>query len=52
MNPATWTAVDRYLNDLLGPSDSTLEATLAASAAAGLPAINGRSICFWDVNPE
>jgi predicted O-methyltransferase YrrM len=35
-----WTAVDRYLGDLLAPADSALEAALAASAAAGLPAIN------------
>ena len=33
-----WTAVDRYLADrLLGP-DAALDAALAASAAAGLPA--------------
>jgi hypothetical protein len=49
MNQATWTAIDRSLNDLPGPSDSTLEATLAASAA-GLPAINGRGIYFLNVN--
>ena len=40
MNPETWSAVDRYLTDLLGPADSVLDAALAASAAAGLPAIN------------
>ena len=40
MNQETWTAVDRYLTDLLEPADSVLEAALAASAAAGLPAIN------------
>jgi len=32
-----WTAVDRYLADLLVPSDASLEAALAASAEAGLP---------------
>jgi len=32
-----WTAVDRYLADLLVPSDASLAAALAASAAAGLP---------------
>jgi predicted O-methyltransferase YrrM len=32
-----WTAVDRYLTGLLAPPDSVLEATLEASAAAGLP---------------
>lgn len=32
-----WTAVDRYLTDLLVPSDPALDAALAASAAAGLP---------------
>ena len=40
MNQETWTAVDRYLTDLFEPADSVLEAALAASAAAGLPAIN------------
>ena len=35
-----WTAVDRYLGDLLVSADPALEAALAASAAAGLPAIN------------
>ncbi|WP_437986488.1 O-methyltransferase [Sorangium sp. So ce117] len=35
-----WSAVDRYLTDLLVPSDAALDAALAASAAAGLPAIN------------
>ena len=35
-----WTAVDRYFSDLLVPSDPVLDAVLAASAAAGLPAIN------------
>jgi predicted O-methyltransferase YrrM len=37
---ALWTAVDRYLGDLLVSGDPALEAALAASAAAGLPAIN------------
>ena len=40
MNQETWTAVDRYLTDLLQLSDPALEAALAASAAAGLPPIN------------
>ncbi len=40
MTQELWTAVDRYLNDLLVPSDPALEAALAASADAGLPAIN------------
>jgi predicted O-methyltransferase YrrM len=35
-----WTAVDRYFSDLLVPADPVLEAALAASTAAGLPAIN------------
>src|SRR5688500_9622718 len=35
-----WTAVDRYFADLLAPSDPALDAALAASADAGLPAIN------------
>ena len=32
-----WTAVDRYIADLLVPPDPALDAALAASAAAGLP---------------
>jgi len=40
MNPAQWTAVDRYLCETLVPSDPALDAALSASAAAGLPAIN------------
>ena|SRR5947207_1687281 len=35
-----WTAVDRYLADLLVPPDPALDAALADSAAAGLPAIH------------
>jgi predicted O-methyltransferase YrrM len=35
-----WTAVDRYITDLLVPPDPALEAALEASVAAGLPAIN------------
>jgi predicted O-methyltransferase YrrM len=35
-----WTAVDRYITDLLLPADAALDAALAASVAAGLPAIN------------
>ncbi len=34
-----WTAVDRYVIDLLIPSDPALDAALQASADAGLPAI-------------
>jgi predicted O-methyltransferase YrrM len=34
-----WTAIDRYLTDALLPHDAALEAALAASDAAGLPAI-------------
>jgi predicted O-methyltransferase YrrM len=34
-----WTAVDQYFTDLLIPRDEALEATLKASAAAGLPSI-------------
>ena len=40
MNPEQWTAVDRYLTDLLVPADPVLDAALEASQAAGLPAIN------------
>jgi predicted O-methyltransferase YrrM len=36
----TWAAVDRYISDLLVPSDPALEAALRDSAAAGLPAIH------------
>jgi predicted O-methyltransferase YrrM len=35
----SWAAVDRYLEAQLGLSDDALEAAVAASAAAGLPAI-------------
>ena len=35
-----WTAVDGYLTDRLIPPDPVLDAALAASEAAGLPAIN------------
>jgi predicted O-methyltransferase YrrM len=34
-----WTAVDRYLEDMLAPSDQALDAALQDSATAGLPAI-------------
>jgi predicted O-methyltransferase YrrM len=40
MTQEQWTAVDRYLSDLLAPSDEALEAALRASAEAGLPSIN------------
>ena len=40
MTQATWSAVDRYLAGLFVPHDPALDAALAASAAAGLPAIN------------
>ena len=39
MNSETWTAVDRYLNDLLVPRDAALEAALTTSTEAGLPPI-------------
>jgi predicted O-methyltransferase YrrM len=35
-----WTAVDRYISDLLVPDDPALEAALRESAAAGLPEIH------------
>ncbi len=35
-----WTAVDRYINDLLIPPDPVLDAALRTSEAAGLPPIN------------
>lgn len=34
-----WTAVDRYITDMLVPSDPALDAALKDSAAAGLPSI-------------
>jgi predicted O-methyltransferase YrrM len=40
MTQQTWTAVDRYLDDLLVGHDAALEAALQASVAAGLPPIN------------
>jgi predicted O-methyltransferase YrrM len=40
MSQEQWTAVDRYITDLLVPPDAALEAALAASTAAGLPPIN------------
>jgi predicted O-methyltransferase YrrM len=39
MTKEHWTAVDHYIEELLIPEDDALEAALAASAAAGLPAI-------------
>ena len=36
MTQEQWTAVDRYITDLLVPSDATLDTALEASAAAGL----------------
>ncbi len=40
MSQEQWSAVDRYIAERLVPSDPALEATLAASEAAGLPAIS------------
>jgi predicted O-methyltransferase YrrM len=40
MSQGQWTAVDRYITDMLVPSDATLDAALATSADAALPAIN------------
>jgi predicted O-methyltransferase YrrM len=39
MTQETWTAVDTYFNELFVPSDPALDKALAASTAAGLPAI-------------
>src|SRR3954465_7909725 len=39
MNPEQWTAVDRYITDLLVAPDAALDEALKSSAAAGLPAI-------------
>jgi predicted O-methyltransferase YrrM len=40
MNPEPWAEVDRYLVEKLMLADPILDAALAASAVAGLPAIN------------
>jgi len=40
MTQEKWDAVDQYINDVLVPQDAALEAALAATAKAGLPAIN------------
>jgi predicted O-methyltransferase YrrM len=40
MTQQQWTAVDRYITDLLVPADPALDAALQASAAAGLPPHN------------
>lgn len=37
-DPVRWAAVDAYYEGLLAPSDPSLDAALAANAAAGLPA--------------
>src|SRR4029453_11522731 len=39
MDQERWTEVDRYITERVLPADSALEAALAASDAAGLPAI-------------
>ncbi len=39
MTQDVWTAVDKYITDLLVPSDAALDAALQASSAAGLPHI-------------
>jgi predicted O-methyltransferase YrrM len=39
MSQELWTAVDRYITDLLVPPDAALEKALQASADAGMPAI-------------
>jgi len=39
MTDNEWTAVDRYITDLLVPADPSLDAALESSTAAGLPAI-------------
>jgi predicted O-methyltransferase YrrM len=40
MTQEQWTAVDRYVSDLLLPPDAVLEAVLHSSEAAGLPSIS------------
>jgi predicted O-methyltransferase YrrM len=40
MSKEQWTAVDQYISDLFIPPDPALDAALASSDAAGLPAIS------------
>jgi predicted O-methyltransferase YrrM len=40
MNQEQWSTVDRFITDLIVPSDPALDAALAESLAAGLPAIS------------
>ena len=40
MSQEQWSAVDRFIADMLVPADPALDAALADSAAAGLPAIS------------
>ena len=40
MTQETWTAVDAYIEQVVGTSDAALESALERSARAGLPAIN------------
>ena len=40
MNPERWALVDRWIEERLLPADDALEAALAESVAAGLPAIH------------
>jgi predicted O-methyltransferase YrrM len=40
MSLEQWSAVDCFITDLLLPADPALDAALADSAAAGLPAIS------------
>jgi predicted O-methyltransferase YrrM len=40
MSQSQWTAVERYITDLLVPPDPALDAALDASAKAGLPPIH------------
>src|SRR4051812_13986935 len=40
MSQEQWSAVEHFITDLVVPRDPVLDAALADSAAAGLPAIN------------
>jgi predicted O-methyltransferase YrrM len=40
MSQDHWTAIDRYLTDVLVPADEALDHALASAEAAGMPAIN------------
>ena len=40
MSQQKWSAIDQYISDICSTTDAVMEAVLADSTAAGLPAIN------------